>query len=205
MRWDGHSLHHDNVSSPHRVIAQISATAPTSSRRIPNQDVQCATMSVTANAQVWAACTCVLYGKMLLTTTIQGGKTFRAGGRPPEDSKLSIAKNFKGVKQNYGLVPADAKDVKLLQAKETEHRWRRIVANDIETIPIALLVFAAGVLTNANETVHLGAMVAFTAIRCWHTYAYAHSLQPQRAIAWSLGHLAALVGVGNVVLSLLLA
>lgn len=158
-------------------------------------------MVVTENAKVWAACSCVLYAKFLLTSAIQGGKTFEAGGRPPEDAKLSLAKNYKGVTQNYGLVAPDDKDEKLVKAKAVEHRWRRIVANDVETIPIGLIVFGAGVLTEANAAVHLGAMAAFTALRCFHSYAYAHEMQPARGLAWTAAHLAVLVGVGNVVVS----
>lgn len=161
-------------------------------------------MVVTTNAKVWAVCTAVLYVKFLAVVSIQGAKTFAAGGRPPEDAKLPIAKNFHSVQQNYGLVQVDATDAKLMQAKLVEHRWRRIVANDIESLPLGLLVFAAGVVTDANATVHAGAMVAFTALRCFHSYAYANEKQPHRARAWMLATAAVLVGAGNAVVSAVL-
>lgn len=157
---------------------------------------------VVANAKVWAACAVVLYAKFFITTTIQGGKTFRAGARPPEDAKLSLAKRFKA-KQTYGLEPADAKDEKLIKAREAEVRWRRIILNDLETIPIGMLVFGAGVLTEANATVHLGAMATFTAMRCLHTYVYANQMQPHRALAWFGAHFAVMAGAANVIVSLL--
>jgi hypothetical protein len=43
----------------------------------------------------------VLLLKFMLTTTIQGGKRFVGGSRPPEDEKLSL--NPKGKTQNFGL------------------------------------------------------------------------------------------------------
>lgn len=158
-------------------------------------------MVVTTSAKVWAVCTSVLYIKLLAVINVQGMKTFAAGGRPPEDAKLSIAKNFQGVTQNYGLVQATEEDAKLTQAKLVEQRWRRIVANDIESIPLGLLVFAAGVLTDANEAALVTAMVAFTVLRCLHSYAYAHEKQPHRVLAWAGGHLAVMLGVVNVIIS----
>jgi glutathione S-transferase len=159
------------------------------------------TMVVTTSAKVWAVCTSVLYIKFLAVIHTQGMKTFAAGGRPPEDAKLSIAKNFKGVTQNYGLAQPDEEDVKLTQAKLVEQRWRRIVANDVESIPLGLLVFAAGVLTDANEAALVTAMIAFTMMRCLHSYAYAREKQPHRVIAWAAGHLAVMLGVVNVIVS----
>lgn len=162
---------------------------------------------VTANAKVWAASACALYAKCLVTTTIQGGKAFESGSRPPEDARLSVAKNYEGVKQTYGLdepllaTGSQEARAKAQVARETDHRWRRIVANDMETIPIALLVFGAGVLTDANAAVHLATVSTFTACRFAHTYAYANSMQPARGLLWTLAHVAVLVGAGNAVVT----
>lgn len=165
-----------------------------------------AALLVTTNAKVWAASAVALYAKCLVTTAIQGGKAFESGSRPPEDARLSLAKNYKGVKQTYGLAEpllsaSEDDKAKLLAAKEMDHRWRRIVANDSETIPIALLVFGAGVLTDANTAVHLASVSAFTLARFAHTYAYAHSMQPARGLLWTFAHVAVLVGAGNVVVT----
>lgn len=155
---------------------------------------------VEANVKVYVACTAALYLKFLATVTIQGGKTFRSGGRPPEDAKLSLAKKFK-VKQTYGMTTET--DERVLKAREVEHRWRRIIMNDLESIPLALFVFGSGILTSSNQTVHAAALVAYTFFRYAHTFAYANSMQPHRALFWGGSVLCTLVGVVNAVVAIL--
>ncbi|KAG7399737.1 hypothetical protein PHYBOEH_008071 [Phytophthora boehmeriae] len=157
---------------------------------------------VDGNVKVYIACTSVLYLKFLLATGVQGGKKFRSGGRPPEDSSLGLAKTLgKGRTQNYGLPQTD--DEKVLKARAAEHRWTRIVSNDLESIPFALFVFGGGILAGSNPTVHAGAMITYTAARCLHTYVYAHAMQPHRALFWAVGVAATLVGVGNAIFAIL--
>ncbi|KAG2529383.1 hypothetical protein JM18_002832 [Phytophthora kernoviae] len=154
------------------------------------------------NVKVYIACTSVLYFKFLLATGVQGGKKFRSGGRPPEDGKLNLAKTMgKGRTQNYGLSQTD--DEKVLKAREVEHRWTRIVTNDLESIPFALFIFGGGILAGSNSTVHAGAMITYTIARCLHTYVYAHAMQPHRALAWAIGTVATLVGLGNAIVAIL--
>ncbi|GLE01840.1 hypothetical protein PINS_up010678 [Pythium insidiosum] len=155
-------------------------------------------MVASLNVRVYVACAAVLYFKHLVTTGIQGGKTFKSGGRPPEDNKLSLAKG--NPKQNYGLNLAE-KDEKVLKAREVEHRWRRIVANDLESIPFALFVFAGGVLANANEAAFAATMILYTVARCLHSYAYAHQMQPHRALFWFIAVLCILAGAGNAIVA----
>ncbi|KAJ0395217.1 hypothetical protein P43SY_004075 [Pythium insidiosum] len=155
-------------------------------------------MVASLNVRVYVACAAALYLKHLITTGIQGGKTFKSGGRPPEDNKLSLAKG--NPKQNYGL-NGDVKDEKVLKAREVEHRWRRIVANDLESIPFALFVFAGGVLANANEVVFAATMIVYTVARCLHSYAYAHQMQPHRALFWFIAVLCILAGAGNAIVA----
>ncbi|TMW68924.1 hypothetical protein Poli38472_001080 [Pythium oligandrum] len=146
--------------------------------------------------KTYVLCTGVLYTKFFLTTMIQGGKTFESGGRPPEDAKLSLAKGHP--KQNYGLA-GDVNDVRILHAKEVEHRWRRIIANDLESMPFALFVFGSGILVEADERVQVGAMVVYTLARVGHTVAYAKQKQPHRGLLWMLGCSCIFVGIGNAV------
>lgn len=164
-------------------------------------------MVVSLSAKVLALCASILYVKVALTVSIQGGKTFAAGHRPPEDMKLSLAKRFPGVKQTYGAVATeeDAENKRLVRAREAEYRWKRIVMNDLENIPMGLLVFGAGVLVEANESVQVGAMALFTLARLAHTYVYAHEMQPHRGLAWMVAIVAALVGAGNAVVAVVLA
>lgn len=151
-------------------------------------------MTASLELKTYVTCSTILFGKFVLATGIQGLKTFDAGGRPPEDKALPWAKGRPA--QHYGLKP-DADDEKMEKARAVEHRWRRIVANDVESIPIALLIFAGGVMAEGNAYVHAGAMIAYTSVRCFHTYAYANSLQPHRAYCWRIGVLSILVGAVN--------
>ncbi|GMF29446.1 unnamed protein product [Phytophthora lilii] len=152
---------------------------------------------VDGNVKTYVACTSVLYLKFLACTWIQGGKTVVSGGRPPEDIKLGLSK----MKQDYGLTQTD--DEKILKAREVEHRWRRVISNDLESIPFALFVFGGGILAGSNPVVHTGALTVYTVARCLHTYAYVNAMQPHRAICWSVGVLATLVGVGNAAVAIL--
>ncbi|KAJ0405482.1 hypothetical protein ATCC90586_000145 [Pythium insidiosum] len=149
---------------------------------------------MTLSLKVYVACVVTLYIKFLVTTGVQAIKTFDAGGRPPEDKNLPLARGRRP--QTYGLVKDDG-DEKLQRAREVEHRWRRIVMNDLESLPLGLLVFGAGVLASANATVHVPAMVAFTLLRIGHTLAYANSVQPHRAWCWRLSIVAILTGAIN--------
>ncbi|TYZ63052.1 hypothetical protein PybrP1_003037 [[Pythium] brassicae (nom. inval.)] len=124
----------------------------------------------------------------------------KLGGRPPEDAQLSMAKAYK-VKQTYGL--RVEKDEKILKAREVELRWRRITMNDLETIPFALFVFGGGILAGSNQTVHTGAMIAYTVIRYAHTYSYAKALQPARFWCWGGSVACVFVGIGNAVAAIL--
>uniref|UniRef100_K3WS41 Microsomal glutathione S-transferase 1 n=1 Tax=Globisporangium ultimum (strain ATCC 200006 / CBS 805.95 / DAOM BR144) TaxID=431595 RepID=K3WS41_GLOUD len=158
-------------------------------------------MVVSLSVKVFALCASVLYAKVALTVSIQGGKTFAAGNRPPEDAKLSLAKRFPGIKQTYGAVPTEEEleNKRLVRAREAEYRWKRIVMNDLENIPMGLIVFGAGVLVEASEKVHIGAMLVFTLARLLHTYVYAYSMQPHRGLTWMIAIFAVFVGIVNTV------
>ncbi|OWZ13863.1 hypothetical protein PHMEG_00012753 [Phytophthora megakarya] len=190
-----HTYVYLNAMQPHRAICWGIGVLAT---LVGVGNAIVAPKMVDTNTQVYIACSSVLYLKFLLATGVQGGKKFRSGGRPPEDASLSLAKTVgKGRKQTYGLDKTD--DEKVLKAREAEHRWTRIVSNDLESIPFALFVFGGGILAGSNPTVHAGAMTVYTAARCLHTYVYAHAMQPHRAICWGVGVLATLVGVGNAI------
>ncbi|KAG3154826.1 hypothetical protein PC128_g22228 [Phytophthora cactorum] len=158
-----------------------------------------ATMLASTELKTYVTCTAVLYVKFVLATGIQATKTFEAGGRPPEDKSLPLAKG--NPVQTYGLVtpPETTKEEseKLQKAKVTELRWRRIVQNDLESIPLALVIFGAGVMAKGNPAVQIGAMVGYTAVRCFHTVAYANAMHPHRALCWLFGVIFITTGAGN--------
>ncbi|KAJ0395214.1 hypothetical protein P43SY_004072 [Pythium insidiosum] len=160
-----------------------------------------------ARVRVFAGSTILLYLKFLVTARMQAVRTFAAGGRPPEDIKIAELLKRKGPAQNYGLSSLQSgdaqRDEKLQRRVMRDQRWRRIVANDIEAIPFALAVFAAGLFVESNEQVLIGSMVTFTVARFAHTIAYAHELQPHRSLVWAVGVGAVLVAAGSVASALI--
>lgn len=81
----------------------------------------------------------------------------------------------------------------------SEQRWNRIVMNDLENLPIGLIVAWASYISCTSQKSNTGVFVAhdvlvllFLAGRLLHTVAYAKGLQPWRTI----GHFVAILAVG---------
>ncbi len=146
--------------------------------------------------------------KWFVTIMIQGGKRFEGGSRPPEDAQLPL--NPKGQHQNFGQEEEQQNETKkalteeekrveqkkkerAAKAKEADIRWQRIVLNDIENIPMGLIVAIISISTRGNEWVNVVSLVVFTLSRLLHTYFYANAIQPHRALAYFGGVLSTLV------------
>ena len=150
--------------------------------------------------------TSLLMVKVLGTVGIQGSVRFKTGFRPPEDSGLIPGSQNAG--QNYGkataAASADASE-KELKGLARETRWVRIVQNDMENIPIGMIVMWGAALTPWSPVVHATAAGTFCAARYAHTVAYAKKMQPQRAIAWATGVIAVLtLGINGLVGAMML-
>lgn len=162
-----------------------------------------ALVATTAAVKTFSVCSTALFVKVFATTMIQGGKAFAAGSRPPEDNRFD-SKTSHHPAQRFGLQKDQEQDQAIQIARETDIRWRRIVQNDLESIPIGLAVFLGSVLVGGHETVNVALMSAFTASRFGHTYAYARHLQPHRSILWTTGQLSVIAsglnGVAAVVI-----
>eukprot|EP01135_Chromosphaera_perkinsii_P001384 Nk52_evm1s166 gene=Nk52_evmTU1s166 len=130
-----------------------------------------------------AACACgtlILVMKHYTALMLQGKSRFKAGSRPPEDISLSLAKTIgKGKQQQFTPREDVPKHI-----REEEMRWSRIIMNDLENVPLGLVLMWAGQLGGAAGEVHTGLVTAFVASRCVHTWAYANAKQPWRALAW---------------------
>lgn len=159
-------------------------------------------VEATAVVKTFSACSLVLFVKVFATLFVQGGKAFAAGARPPEDSSLTAPGN---PEQTYGAVldKGDNSD-KLLAARAIDYRWRRIVQNDAETIPIALAVFIGSILADGQEETNCALIAVFTAARIAHTIAYANEKQPHRTLLWLLGQLCVLASALNGFISFLI-
>jgi glutathione S-transferase len=153
--------------------------------------------------KAFSACSTALAIKMLVTLSIQGGKSFDAGVRPPEDGKY----NKEGMPaQNYGIAGAEHGEVPeaVLKAREIDYRWKRIVQNDLENIPIGLVVLLGSILVGGNDTANVVLLAIFTFARIAHTYAYANQMQPHRALLWSTGQLCVVAGALNGLISFII-
>ena len=72
--------------------------------------------------------------------------------------------------------------------------------NDLESIPITLIIAWASLLSPWSAKAHSLLVITYTVARVLHTVSYANSLQPHRAIAWFVGVLTMLfLGVNGVV------
>ena len=108
----------------------------------------------------------------------------KSGGRPPEDEVLfkgAGLQDFSGTSKLFKST-ADEKRYKL-----AETRAIRIVANDLENIPIGLFIAYGSLLCNNSSAAHITLMSLFTIGRIFHTVSYKYELQPHRAIFYFIG------------------
>lgn len=130
--------------------------------------------------KVLALCSSVLYVKFLATTMVQGRKAFAAGTRCAEDTKLGLGKKAE-----------DEKTLKM--AVDDELRWKKIVQNDLESMPMALAVFVGCIGAGGNAQVTTMLLVAYTALRLGHTLTYARQMPFGRMACW-MGGVACILG-----------
>ncbi|DBA03031.1 TPA: hypothetical protein N0F65_003219 [Lagenidium giganteum] len=143
-----------------------------------------APQSLPLSMKALAVCTLTLYLKFLVTTMIQGRKGFAAGTRVPEDNQLPMAKTQGAEAFDFRIdVPND--QVKL--AIEAEMRWKRIIQNDLESMPMALAVFITTNFVGGNPRLNACVITVYTGARCAHTIAYATSRPLARMMAWMIG------------------
>ncbi|GAB9471157.1 hypothetical protein Gpo141_00008381 [Globisporangium polare] len=157
-------------------------------------------LKIPRDVQVLAICAFVLYLKFLGTTMLQGRRGFDAGTRVPEDAALPQAKGKPDQSFDYRL---DHPDEAIRTAIHDELRWKRIVQNDIEAIPLALVLFLISVSVGANQNVTVVALVIFTCMRVAHTIAYANKKPLLRMLSWMIGVLCVLTGGVNAVVAVI--
>ncbi|OQS07651.1 hypothetical protein THRCLA_00352 [Thraustotheca clavata] len=146
----------------------------------------------TSHVQVVAICTVLLYIKYAITTLVGGMKKFASGNRPPEDGNSAQD----GPKQDFGLhLDGDEVD----KAKLEDLRWQRIVANDLENIPIGLIMAWAAVVTGGDSKRTTIAIIIFTTARFLHTLAYALAYSKARTAMYMIGLICILILGENVI------
>mmetsp|Transcript_41150 Transcript_41150/g.66181 ORF Transcript_41150/g.66181 Transcript_41150/m.66181 type:complete len:171 (+) Transcript_41150:28-540(+) len=68
-----------------------------------------------------------------------------------------------------------------------EERWRRLVQNDLENIPLTIMLMWIAVLCNGDKLTNIVLASLFTVGRIGHSICYIYKLMPWRSIAWLLG------------------
>ena len=131
--------------------------------------------------KVTMICSAVLLFKCFFSNTLIGGKRIKSGARPPEDQDL-----FKkaGEQDFTGSSKVFASEAEGKAAKEEELRAMRISQNDLESIPVGLIMNWGSLLCHNSTSWHIGLTIAFTLCRIGHTIAYSYKRQPSRAIFW---------------------
>ena len=149
---------------------------------------------------------------MVITLAKQGA----AATRPPEDKGLSGAAD----EEMQRLTSSDEDDGDVESQRPNgaggggragrrkrhkmkfnkKERWRRIVMNDLENIPIGLIILWVNPLCEANGIVTSICAIVFVTCRILHTILYAYSLQPFRSIAFTIGVLSIFAASINLII-----
>ncbi|KDO29127.1 hypothetical protein SPRG_06182 [Saprolegnia parasitica CBS 223.65] len=149
-------------------------------------------MPTTSPFQAIAICSTLLYAKYITVARISAKKKFIAGNRAPEDEGF-----HPGVKQSFGLSSSEALSPKEVAAKIEDLRWQRILANDVENIPLGLIMAWGAATTGGNASVTVAAITTFTAARFLHTIAYANGWLYPRVAGFAVGALSIFVLATN--------
>ncbi|KAG9398227.1 hypothetical protein AC1031_014830 [Aphanomyces cochlioides] len=126
------------------------------------------TSATPTDLRIAAVCTLVLYVNIVVTLGIQAGTRFKTGSRPPEDLAHVQAKSQD---QAFTTTPEE-----LEAAKENETRWTRIVGDDMENIPLGIILAWVSIVAKGNSTATSVLFLLFTVCRLVHTVAFVHGV-----------------------------
>ncbi|KAJ3074909.1 hypothetical protein HDU98_009878 [Podochytrium sp. JEL0797] len=105
--------------------------------------------------QVTSVVTLVLFFKMWTTGIFQGNARSAAGTGAPEDEMFAP-----GVRLNLTSSRPIVSELKAVEA-----RWERIMLNDMENIPVALVIAWSSLLSPKSAWVHTVSVLLFAAFR----------------------------------------
>ncbi|ETI30732.1 hypothetical protein L917_21288 [Phytophthora nicotianae] len=143
------------------------------------------------DVQTFGLTASILYVKFLATSMMQARKSFAANTRMTEDKQLVCAM---GLSDNM-----DEKQLKV--ALDNETRWRRIVQNDLESIPLAFLVFWGAIQNGVSPDLTKTLMIVYTAARFGHTIAYGSGAAKSRMACWMSGTACILTAAANIAMN----
>ena len=130
----------------------------------------------TTQIQTAAVTTLIIYLKLLATQITQGTKKGIAGGKGPEDGGTG----FSAVGGNGDVLEEDKAKI------EASARWDRILGNDLENIPVGLIIMWTCALLNPDSTAFMTLAIMFCAGRCLHTLMYMFEKQPFRSLSFAV-------------------
>lgn len=111
---------------------------------------------------IYMVCNLVLFLKVFVTNYLSGKKNTKANLRLKED--------YIAFKIQQPLTENDP------VAKEEAHRWQRIVMNDIENIPLSLVVFWGAHFCAGHNLMLIVCIIVFTSMRVAHSVIYAKQI-----------------------------
>ena len=123
-------------------------------------------------------------------------------------SAISVAQGRARVAAGVFVNPEDAKLFGATQAPEEApavQRAARAWNNDLENIPIFLILGWIYVAAGVSATAFVVYCVVFVAARVAHTVCYLNSIQPMRTIAYTVGALATLALMVHLLIGLVFA
>ncbi|KAE9062161.1 hypothetical protein PF010_g29515, partial [Phytophthora fragariae] len=103
-------------------------------------------------------------------------------------NKLPQAKN--APKQGF----ADLTDDRVRAAVEEEMRWKRIIQNDVESMPMAFIVFWSAISVGVSASLTTTLLLLYTIARFGHTAVYSLSLPHARMVFWIVGMVCIVIG-----------
>ena len=156
-------------------------------------------MTTITPTQAVAVASALLYAKYFAVSIVSAKKKFATGNRAPEDAAAEPGKP-----QSFGLATSANEGTSLLSASETaaaieDIRWQRILANDVENIPLGLVLAWGAATAGGNATVTVTAVAVFTAARFLHTIAYANGWLYPRITGFTIGAFSLFTLAGNAV------
>lgn len=72
-------------------------------------------------------------------------------------------------------------------AAEEEMRWKRIIQNDLESMPLASVGFWSVISVGVSSTLTQTLLLVYTIARVGHTIVYSQSLPRARMVLWIVG------------------
>ncbi|KAG6610877.1 uncharacterized protein IUM83_08091 [Phytophthora cinnamomi] len=150
-------------------------------------------LGVVSDVNVFGLTASVLYVKFLATSMIQARKSFAANTRMAEDKQLVCAMGMS----------SDLDEKALKVALDNEQRWRRIVQNDLESIPLAFVVFWGAIQNGVSADLTKTLMVVYATARFGHTIAYASGAARSRMACWMSGTACVLTAAANIAMAVL--